>query len=200
MANRNFLSQRIFNQHVMQVQLDAQVSIGASGAPSIQSGSGSGIKSITRQAAGNYRIQLEDNYAKLLGIQASMQAPVSGADVAVTALTPGVIYQITSLGTTTQAQFVTAGVPSGITAAVGVVFKAAATSLGTGAAKILGASGVSSVEQIGQSVNMLNNQPFSNRSGGFVDIRCLDASQAPVDPAAGSVLSICIRLSNSSVQ
>jgi len=44
-----------------------------------------------------------------------------------TSLTAGKFYTITSLGDTTAAQWTTAGVPSGTTAAVGVVFKAAST-------------------------------------------------------------------------
>ncbi len=159
--------------HMMPIALDMSVSIGASGAPTIESGSGYGIASITRMAAGQYRIRLQDNYMKLLMLNARAQSPVSGAAVPAGSLSPGSVYQITSMGTTTQAQWVTAGVPVGITAAVGVTFKAAATSAGTGEAKILGSSGVASVEVMGNNVNMLNYQPFNPNLGGYIDIQTM---------------------------
>lgn len=205
MANRNFQN-KVYGMHLFPVALDMSVSIGASGAPTIESGSGLGIYAITRLAAGQYRIQLQDNYSKLLDFRARLQSVTSGAAVAATALTPGVVYQITSTGTTTQANWVTAGVPSTITAAVGVVFKAAATSSGTGAGKIITASGVSSVEIMGNHANMLNSQPFNGGIGGYVDFQCLgptaagDTAQIATDPANGSKLFVSILLSNSSVQ
>jgi hypothetical protein len=206
MANRNWPASRVFGNHLMPVSLDAQVSIGSSGAPTIASGAGLGIASITRLSAGRYRIQLQDNFAKIIKVSAIMQSPVSGAGVAAGSLTPGVVYQISSMGTTTQAQWVTAGVPAGITAAVGVVFKCAATSAGTGEAKALGASGIVAVEQMGSSPNMLNNQPFVNQLGGLVDIQCLGSTSAsdttliPTDPADGSMMNLQIMVNNSSIQ
>jgi hypothetical protein len=176
MANRNYPQSRVYSNHLMPVSLDLSVSIGASGAPTIESGSGLGIASITRMAAGQYRIRLQDNYAKLLQFNASFQSPVSGSDVAAGSLTPGVVYQITALGTSTQANWETAGVPAGITAAVGVVFKCAATSSGNGTAKVLGSSGIVAAELMGNNVNMLNSQPFAANLGGYIDFQCLGAS------------------------
>ena len=200
MANRNFPTMRRYGFHMMPVALDMSVAIGATGGPTIESGSGLGIAAITKMATGQYRIQLEDNYAKLLDLRATMQSPVSGGGVAAGSLTPGTVYQISSMGTTTQAQWETAGVPSGITAAVGVVFKCAATSAGTGEGKILGSSGIACVEIAGNNTNMLNKQPYNSMSGGFVDIQTLDETLAAADPADGSKMFISILLSNSSVQ
>lgn len=178
MANRNYPASRLFGMHMMPVSLDMSVSIGSSGAPTIETGSGLGIASITRMAAGQYRIRLQDNYAKLLMVDARAQSPVAGGNVAAGSLTPGLVYQITALGTSTQANWETAGVPSGITAAVGVVFKCAATSSGNGTASLLGSSGISNIEIMGNNVNMLNSQPFNAGSGGYVDIQCLAPSAA----------------------
>lgn len=178
MANRDYPSSRLFGMHMMPIALDMSVSIGASGAPTIESGSGYGIASITRLAAGQYRIRLQDNYMKLLMLNARMQSPVSGSAVPAGSLSVGTVYQITSMGTTTQAQWVTAGVPVGITAAVGVTFKCAATSAGTGEAKALGSSGIVSVEVMGNNANMLNYQPFNPNGGGYVDIQCMGPSIA----------------------
>lgn len=201
MANRNFPSQRIYNMHMMPVQLDAIISIGASGAPTISAAPG--INSITRLSAGRYQIQLQDNYVKLLGLDAVFASPVSGGAVTAGSFSVGVTYQIVSVGTT---NWVTAGLQSGITPAAGVVFKAAAVGSGTGTAKLIGNSGISSVEIMDASTNMLSNQPFVQPAGGLVSIQCLaptDASTTtaiPTDPASGSVLYLKILLSNSSVQ
>lgn len=173
MANRNFPQARVWGHHLMPVSLDLSVSIGASGAPTIESGSGLGIASITRMAAGQYRIRLQDNYAKLLMVNARAQSPVAGGNVAAGSLTPGLVYQITAMGTSTQANWETAGVPAGITAAVGVVFKCAATSSGNGTAALLGASGVANIEIMGNNVNMLNSQPYNANLGGYIDVQCL---------------------------
>ncbi len=201
MANRNFPQARLWGMHMFPVSLDMSVAIsGTAGAPSIESGSGLGIASITRMAEGQYRIQLQDNYMKLLDLNVSLQSPVTGGGVAAGSLSPGSVYQITSMGTTTQAQWETAGVPSGITAAVGVTFKCAATSAGTGEGKLLGSSGISSAEIMGNNVNMLNKQPFTALSGGLIDFQTLDKDNAASDPSDGSKMYINIKLSNSSVQ
>lgn len=199
MANRNYPQARVWGMHLFPVSLDMSVSIGASGVPTIESGSGLGIKAITKMDDGQYRIQLQDNYFKLLGVQVTMQSPVSGGSITAGSFSTGTVYQITALGNTTQAQWVTAGVPSGITAAVGVVFKAAAAGAGTGTAKVLGSSGVACVELMGNSVNMLQNSSTQPQEGGFVDIQTLDDSLAAVEPTSGSKMYISLKLSNSSV-
>lgn len=71
MANRNFPSQRIYNMHMMQVQLDAQLTIGASGAPTVTQALG--ISSITRISAGRYRVLLQDPYVKIVSLGVIMQ-------------------------------------------------------------------------------------------------------------------------------
>lgn len=157
---------------MMPVSLDMSVSIGSSGAPTIESGSGLGIQSITRLSAGKYRLRLDDNYMKLLMVNARMQSPV-GSPVVAGSLSPGSVYQIISLGTSTQANWVTAGVPEGIEAAVGVTFLCAATSSGTGTAGLLGSSGVMNVEIMGNNANMLQ---YSPGKGGYVDIQCMGPS------------------------
>lgn len=193
MANRNFPQSRQWSNHMFPVSYDTQIAIGSSGAPTIATGNGYGIASITRLASGQYRLQLQDNFAKLLQFKCSIQSPVTGSNIAATALTPGLVYQITALGTTTQANWVTAGVPSGITAAVGVTFKAAATSSGNGTAKLLGSSGIATVELLGSNVNMLNNSPaggFQTGLGGYIDFQCMaPAFTAGAYTPAGTVQS-----------
>lgn len=206
MANRNYPSQRLFTMHLLPVQLDMQVSIGSSGAPTIINSSGKGIASITRLAAGQYRLQLQDNYASLLALDVQFQSPVTGSAVAGGAFSVGTVYQIVTLGNTTQAQFVAAGLPTGIAAAPGVIFKAATVGAGTGTVKALGTSGVSNVELIGNPQLMLSNQPFTGNNGGFINFQCLAPTSSSVttaiaaDPANGAVMMIQLLLNNSQIQ
>ena len=186
---------------MMQVRLDCSVAIGASGAPTLQQQYG--IQSITRLSAGRYRMQLQDNYVKILSFSASAVSPVTGSDITAGSFSVGTVYQITALGNTNWA---TAGLPAGITPSVGDTFLAAAVGSGTGTAKAIGNSGVQRIELMGNNPAMLSNQPFVAQAGGFVDFQCLaptDASTTtviPADPANGSSLIIVVSLSNSSVQ
>lgn len=68
MANRR-LNQFSYSFSVP-VHLMVKVSIGATGAPTIVSGTGQGIKSITRTGAGNYTIALQDTYSDLHMVKA----------------------------------------------------------------------------------------------------------------------------------
>lgn len=158
----------------MPVQIDAIISIAGTGAPTLSSGPL--VKAITRMAAGQYRLQLQDNYSKLLEFEACAQSAPSGTPVSGGSFSIGTVYQIITMGTTTQAQWVTAGVPVGVTAAVGVVFKAAAAGAGTGTVNTIVSSGISSIELMGNNNNMLNNQPFTSTNGGFIDFQCMSPS------------------------
>lgn len=207
MANRNWPSQRLYTQHLMAVNLDVQVSIGAAGAPTIVSGTGKGVTSITRLKTGTYQIQLNDNYTQLLGFDAQLVSPAGASPVTGGSFVIGTVYQIVTMGNTTQAQWVAAGVPAGITAAVGVVFLAATVGAGTGTAAVPSVSGANAmIELIGNPQLMLNNQPFQANQGGYVNFQTLGPTAAgntapiPTDPANGSMMTVNLYLSNSSVQ
>ena len=201
MANARF-TQFYYTKHTMPILIDGNFAVGSSGA--VGTLKGPGITSVTRLSAGRYKILLQDNYYKFFGLSSFVAAPVSGSDVAVTAISPGTVYVITAVGTTTTAQWITAGVPQGITPAVGVTFLAAATSSGTGQAKVVGVSGIAAIEVLGNPSTTLN--PIGQGSpGGYVVIQCLGATGAgdttliPADPASGSNLQFSLYLSNSSV-
>lgn len=208
MAGRNFRSNRIYNWHVFGAHLDGRATIGASGAPTLVTSStvpnsspaatqqqSVGIKSITRLAAGTYRLQLDDNYASLYSFRAFFTGAVTGSDIPVDATTVGLSvgtsYQITAVGTaTTAANWVTLGVPIGVTIAVGVVFTALTTGTGTqsgaGTVKALTNAGVSAANVIGVPDLMLNTQPFVQGSGGgFITFQTLGTTAA----FTGSALS-----------
>lgn len=189
MAARNYASNRIYNWHLFPVQLDAQVTIGSSGAPTLVTSStvpGSsptasqkqsrGIKSITRLAAGVYRLQLDDNFSSLLDFKASFTSAVTGSDIPVDATTAGLsvgtAYQITAVGTaTTAADYTTLGLPAGMTPTVGQVFVALTTGTGiqTGAGTVKALADQSTgmqAEVLGSADTMLNAQPFNQGGGG----------------------------------
>lgn len=201
MSNRRY-TQFFYSAHAMPVLMDCNIAIGASGA--VGTLKGPGISSVTRLAAGIYKVRFADNYNKLFGFWGHLRAPVTGADVAAGSLTPGVVYQITALGTTTTANWVTAGVPAGITPAVGVSFLCAATSAGTGTAKALGVSGITNIEILGDS-NLQLSPIGVGLIGGYCIVKCLgptaadDTALVATDPASGSVLFLNFYLSNSSV-
>lgn len=107
--------------------------------------------------AGRAVIVFQDNYNKYFGGFSGFVSPVSG-----TSLTSGLVvgnpYVIVSVGSSTLAQWQTAGVPVGITPAVGVTFIALATSVaGGGAVQAPLNSAVSSIEVIGDPNTTLNS-------------------------------------------
>lgn len=201
MANRNF-TQFMYTPHKAPVIIDCNIAIGATGA--VGTVKGPGVTSVTRLAAGNYMVKFQDNYYKFYGADHWIQAPLSGTPVAGGAFITGTVYQIVTMGTTTQAQWVTAGVPAGITAAVGVAFKAAGAGAGTGTVNTLVSSGIASVEVIGNTSLQLAPQPAPYQ-GGYVIVRTLGPTAAgntaliATDPVSGSVLGLNFYLSNSSV-
>lgn len=229
MASRQGRSNRIYNWHAAPWQIDCRVTIAGSGAPTLVTSStitgsvptattmqSQGIKSITRLSTGIYRIQLDDNYTSLLQFDAKFTAGVGGT-INMGSLSTGTVYQILTLGTSTQAQFVAAGMPAGITAAPGVVFKAAGAGAGNGTVKLLVANAVGKTEILGTPDLMLNNQPFTQgNGGGYITFQCLaqtpagtnDGATPPIftgaapvaaDPTSGSTMYLRFLLSNSSV-
>lgn len=205
MANRNYPASRTFGFNLLPARLITKFNVGSSGAVSNVK-TNNGVAAVTRLAVGTYQIQMQDNYAAFLSARHIIHSPLSGTPVAATALTPGVVYQIVSLGTTTQAQWVTAGVPAGITAAPGVSFLAAATSSGTGSAQTAISSGITSMELIGGPDTSLSNQPFVAGLGGFVNIVFWGPTDAthtaliPTDPVNGSIVRLEFLMNNSQVQ
>lgn len=69
MANPIYLTNQFHYSHAQPESLYASISIGASGAPTIVSGTGMGISSVTRTSAGHYSIALSHAYQGLLGVR-----------------------------------------------------------------------------------------------------------------------------------
>lgn len=112
--------------------------------------------SITYQAVGSPNpglgravIVLSDNYNRYYGGFSGFVSQLSGSSLT-SGLTAGNPYVIVSVGSSTVAQWNAAGLPVGITPAVGAAFIATATSIaGGGAVQAPLNSGVSSVEVVG---------------------------------------------------
>lgn len=164
-------------------------------------------------AAGYALIKLAGNYNTFIGLSSSIQEPYSGSDIKIdngATLTIGSVYTITTLGNATAAQWSTVGVPAGIAPAVGVSFVAIATGAGSGntstsRVQTSVVSGISGIEIVGNPTASLNNSNVSSNAGGQIIVKFLAATNSgtttliPTAPAAGSVISLRLRLDGSSV-
>jgi hypothetical protein len=78
MANRQFRSQFHYSFDGMPVRLQAQVTFGASGAPTLSTNA-KGIATVVRNSAGKYTITLRDSYNALLGVSVAQLTGTSAA-------------------------------------------------------------------------------------------------------------------------
>lgn len=159
-------------------------------------------------ASGTIVVQLTDNYSRSYSGFNAIVSPVSGTPILIiasgAALTVGAAYIIVSLGSSTTADWHAVGVPSGITPAVGVSFIAAATGAGTGSGAVeiaaAAGSGVASIETLGDPNLSIAPDPTSTQGfGAQLILQCRDYAGALVAPANGSVISISMYLSDSSI-
>lgn len=206
MANSR-LNQFMYTKHGKPVIIDVDVPIAATGAVGTLAG-GAGISSIARNAAGVYQVNFVDPYAKFLGMSWNMWSPNSGSSILVTTgTTSGVTYVITIVGTTTTAQWQVLGLPVGVAPAVGVAFKAIATTTatGTGAIQVQAAAGstIAALEMIGNPG--LTIYPTGIGAAlPYVIFQCLAATNSSTttfvatDPASGSTMSLEFYFSDSS--
>ena len=151
-------------------------------------------------AAGYCLIQLYNNYNKFLGLDVVFRSPLSG--VSLTSTTAGLVYVIVTLGTTTAAQWLAAGVPAGVTPAVGVSFVAIATGAigGTGTVNVPAAAGsVVAAYEIAGNPDLSVSSNSSANGGEWVIVRFFDYAGAIVAPAATSVASMSLEFDASSV-
>lgn len=156
-------------------------------------------------AAGIFQVQLGSPYNRYFGGFSGFVSPNSGS-TAINALTVNLVYVIATLGTSTTANWVAAGLPIGVTPAVGVSFQAlgATGSLGTGTCTSAVASNVSHIEIIGDPnstlypVGLAASKPYiwcqyvgATSSGSTVPIA--------VQPTDGTVVGMAFYFSNSTV-
>lgn len=192
MANRFFQQFTLSLNHVP-VWLECSASIGASGATSALKGSG--VLSLTRVAAGTYKLQLEDDYNRFLSFRSICVAPVTGSAVTAGSFVSGTLYQIVTVGST---DFSAVGLDSGVTAAPGVPFVATGAGSGTGTVKAIGVSGIYGVELAGDPQTTV--APSVSGAGSILYFKTVNASGVATDPASGSQLYIHVWYRNSSVK
>lgn len=217
MANRNFASGgKIYSMHVMPVLLDCNFVVDST------NGNGLGIRNLkgpavenvfmhtsATPAAGNPNpapgyiiVQLQDNYNRSLS---GFNAIASPAGASVTATTSGTPAIVTSLGTSTTAQWLAVGFPQQYLNSstnlpnIGASFVPTSSATIGGSATIAPAStsGLSSIETVGDP-----NQTIVSTSpqlvGSQIILQCLVAG-ALATPANGTVISLGMYLNNSSI-
>lgn len=223
MANRNWASAgKIYSMHVSPVLLDCNFVVDST------NGNGLGIRSLKgpavkavymhttaplagsgnpNPASGTILVQLTDNYNRSFSGFNAIVSPVSGTPL--TSTTAGTAVIIVSLGTATPAQslsdFQAKGLPVGITPAIGVAFVPTASGvIGHSAAVEIAAaagSGVATIETLGDpNTTIAPNPSVGQGYGAYLILQCRDYAGAIVAPADGSVISLGMYLSNSSVQ
>jgi len=153
-------------------------------------------------AAGVIVVNLQDNYAHYLGGYSGFVSPLSGTPIS-SGMTVGNAYVIVSLGASTQAQWVTAGLNQYIKAAVGVSFIAAATSVaGGGAVEAPAAAGsnVDHIEVLGDSNLMNSNGPAisGGAAGGMQFILLCYKANVLTAPADNSAIGLNFYMNNAS--
>lgn len=150
-------------------------------------------------------VTLQDNYNVYLGGYSSFAGPLSGTPITIvtgSSLTVGNPYIITSVGTTTQAQWQAAGLSPSIKAQVGVSFIAKATSgLGTGTVQAPAAAGagIDHIEVLGDA-NLMNNSLAATIISAGIGMQLILAcykNTVLTAPAAGTVVGLNFYLNNS---
>lgn len=138
-------------------------------------------------AAGYILVKTEKAFSSFESLASTVTPPQSGASllVASAGLTAGLVYVITVLGTTSQAQWEVLGVPAGVTAALGFAFVAIATSCtGTGAVQVpkTGGAAILSISPLGNpAVGQLDDG-----SGAWITLACYGIGGTFTGSALGS--------------
>ncbi len=147
--------------------------------------------------AGLIVVNLQDNYNRYLGGYSGFASPTTGSPL--TSFTAGHAYIITSLGTSTQANWVTAGLSPSVQAAVGVSFIAAATSVtGTGTAIATASAGIDHIEVVGDPnlMNSIGAQVAGAGSGMQLISACYSAGTLTA-PTDGTVIGMNFYMNDS---
>lgn len=218
MANRNFSSNKLYQFENYPVLLACNFIVDST------NGNGFGIRSLKgggvldvfmhtsstpgrtkfgllnpNPAAGVIMVRLQDNYNRYLSGFSGQVSPVSGTPL--TSTTQHTAYTIVSLGTATLAQWVAAGLPVGITPAVGATFIAIATGTigGSAAVEVVAAAGsaIDHIEIMGDPNATLTVANSPVNGGGMIIMNCFEAHVVAA-PADGSTVGLNFYLSNSS--
>lgn len=155
--------------------------------------------------AGYIYVQLQDSFQRYFTGSFGFVPPLSGTNIAVDAgaLTVGTPYTITSVGTSTAADWIALGVPSGIIPAPGVTFIALVTGTGTGSGQVQtsGVPGIDVICPIGDpntTINSVGTNIFNTGAGSYMILKCLFEG-ALATPNTGTVISLKFEFSNTKI-
>lgn len=201
MSNKR-LYQFLYSKQPKLTLINGLITVGSTGA--VSAFAAPGVQGVTRLGVGIYKIKLQDNYYAPVSLHAAAYSGISGSSVAGGSFVATTLYQVITLGTTTQAQWVTAGCDVDYTVAIGTVFVAAGIGAGTGTVKAITPSNITNIE-FSQSLsgNLVNLNPSLGRGSSFI-LSCFglpSSGQTPLatDPASGSQIVIDMWLRDSSV-
>jgi len=155
-------------------------------------------------AVGYALIQLKGNFNRYIGGFSGVAAPVGSSGSAVTAGNP---YVITSIGTSTAANFQAIGLPMGLTPSVGQSFIASSTGSLSGTGTIASPQAASTIQisVVGDPNQTLSNSNSAANGGGYLIVQFLSATSSSVTtpiataPSNNSIIGLTIRLDGSSV-
>ena len=150
-------------------------------------------------------IQMKNNFNYYIGGFSGSAATLTSTST--TSLTAGNVYAITSLGTTTTAQWQAAGLPLGLTPTVGQAFVAASTASlsGTGTVGLHGATQIVCTSIVGDPNQTIANSSIASNGGAQLIVQFLAATSTsnptlvPTAPANNSVVSMQFIFDGSSV-
>lgn len=156
-------------------------------------------------SAGYALVRFKNNFNHYLGEFSSQIIPLAGS--ALTSVVTGTPYVIVTVGTTTAAQWLAAGLPPGLTPTVGQAFVAIATQAlgGTGTVKVPGVPTAFSVSIVGDPDTTIANSNISKNAGAYLLVQFAAATAAgntallATAPADGTVIDMCFRFDGSSV-
>jgi hypothetical protein len=219
MANRNWASGgKVYSMHVSPVLLDCNFIVDST------NGNGLGIRSLKgpcidavfmatsatpaagnpNPAAGTIIVQLADNYNRYYGGFSGQASPIGSP---ATSTTSGTAAIVTSLGTSTTANWLAVGFPAvylnqtTMLPNVGAAFiPTSSASIGGGATiapSATAGSGIDHIELVGDPNQTISAVP-SNLVGGQMIFQCFFEG-AKTAPANGTVISLSFYLGNSSV-
>lgn len=153
--------------------------------------------------AGFALIQFKQNFNLYIGGSSGFVSPPTGSTTSTTA---GHAYIIHTLGTTTLAQWNTAGLPAGLVPAVNQSFIAIATGAlgGTGSVFVPSISGITSVEIVGDPNQSISNSSIAANGGAYVLVQFLAPTNTttttliPTAPTDNSVVALSFYFDQSS--
>lgn len=155
--------------------------------------------------AGYAVVRFKNNFNYYLGGFWGQISPLGSTGT--TSVTTGSVYAITTLGTTTAAQWLAAGLPAGFTPAVGASFVAIKTGAigGTGTVGVPGIPTNQVLSVIGDPNATIANLNIASNSGAQLLLQFNSPTNsstttlAPASPTDGTVVAMCFRFDGSSV-